>query len=57
MRLVVVSYGWQQASHPDPDARTLLAVADALLAAQTRHAVTLFTRESRQPLPQEVLHS
>ena len=53
LRLVVVSHRWAGRDHPDPEATALLAVAGALVRAQTRHAVTLFTRQTRPTLPEE----
>ncbi len=38
MAVLAVSHSWESARHPDPDGRTLLQLADAIILAQTFQA-------------------
>ena len=53
LKIVSVSHCWELPTHPDPECRTLIALAKAIRIAQTQRQVTA-TGSSMRPLPLEL---
>merc|ERR1719171_1538310 len=53
LRIVSVSYGWEEPAHPDPRGCTLLRLAEALERAQTKPVRTAY-RSEQKLLPTDV---